>query len=336
MLCSLVLLSVLLTSYKSRQDQDAWNDETTVVSVLLDLNEPLPIHYRGTASAEEIERGRQFIHEGKTTSATGKKSKYISKHFMCTSCHNTVREDENLKVVDQDARLKYAQENDLGYLQGSTFWGIVNREIWYNDDYFKKYGKLVEPARESLVESIQLCATSCAQGRSLEDWEVEAILAYYTSLQVKMGDLNLSKSEWNRLRILASRPNTYSEAVKLIKSKYALKSPATFVDPPHDKKAGYGLKGRPEMGKIIFNKGCQHCHRAMGESEVVLENNKESFQWLKRHMFDNSKLSMYEIVRHGTYAEFGHRPYMPHYTQEKMSDQQLEDLRAYIEQQLAL
>ena len=40
---------------------------------------------------------------------------------------------------------------------------------------------------------------------------------------------------------------------------------------------------------------------------------------------------MYEVIRHGTYDVLGHQEYMPQYTLEKLSDQQIEDLRAYIE-----
>ncbi|RMF22347.1 MAG: cytochrome c, partial [Bacteroidetes bacterium] len=39
---------------------------------------------------------------------------------------------------------------------------------------------------------------------------------------------------------------------------------------------------------------------------------------------------------YGTYAIPGHKPYMPHYPLERMSKQQVEDLRAYIEQQCEL
>lgn len=86
------------------------------------------------------------------------------------------------------------------------------------------------------------------------------------------------------------------------------------------------------MGKAIFELGCQHCHRPEGESDVVFESNKMTLNWLKRHMTDDDDDSIYEIIRKGTYASFGHKEYMPHYTLEKMSHQQVEDLRSYIEQ----
>ena len=36
------------------------------------------------------------------------------------------------------------------------------------------------------------------------------------------------------------------------------------------------------------------------------------------------------MVRHGTHPAPGHREYMPHYTKERMTDQQVEDLERYI------
>jgi mono/diheme cytochrome c family protein len=41
--------------------------------------------------------------------------------------------------------------------------------------------------------------------------------------------------------------------------------------------------------------------------------------------------SMYQVIRYGTPPKSGKRAYMPQYTSEKMSDQQVADLRAYIE-----
>ena len=40
--------------------------------------------------------------------------------------------------------------------------------------------------------------------------------------------------------------------------------------------------------------------------------------------------SIYHVNRYGTKPMGGKKAYMPHYTLEKMSNQQLEDLRAYI------
>ena len=321
----LPIMLVLVTIISMDLSQD-WDPKMPVSEVLFSLGEPKPAHFVAH-TIEVAKRGEELVKLGRTTDPSGKTSPYISKFYSCTSCHNVVREDSDLTLVDQDARLYYAMENEIPYLQGSTFWGMVNRETWYNDDYVLKYGDLVKKAEHSLEESIQLCAQVCSQGRKLESWEMESILAYLWSLQMTMGDL-----KWSELEINKFSEKNQGEKVALIKSKYLQKSPATFVDPPKDKRTGYNFDGRPEMGKAIFELGCQHCHRPEGESDVVFESNKMTLNWLKRHMTDDDDDSIYEIIRKGTYASFGHKEYMPHYTLEKMSHQQVEDLRSYIEQ----
>ncbi len=317
------LISVVVAMRESYQNFSA---KTPVAEMLFSLGEPKPAHYLD-ASESQVKRGEELVKLGRTENLQGNKSAYISKYYTCTSCHNVVREDPNLTVVDPEARLDYAVKNSIPYLQGSTFWGIVNRETWYNDDYVLKYGDLVKKAENSLEESIQLCAQVCSQGRILEPWEMESILAYMWSLQMKVGDLEWSEEEASKFEALSD-----TQKKVLIKSKYSKKSPATFVDPPENKKEGYAFEGRPLKGKAIFELGCQHCHRPKGESDVVFEANKLTLNWLKRHITDNDDDSIYEIIRKGTYAAFGHKEYMPHYTLEKMSHQQVEDLRVYIEQ----
>ncbi len=318
-LCCTAMLSINLNKT---------NPNTNVADLLAELGEERPDHYLANISPEMIKRGEEIIKLGKTIGPNGKSSKYVSKYYTCTSCHNVGREDLNLFKVDQDARLDYAIANKVPYLQGSTFWGIVNRETWYNDDYVLKYGDLVRKAEHSLKESTHLCATVCAQGRPLENWEMESVMAYYWSLQLKMKDLNFSDEE---LVNIETSKMTNEGKIALIKSKYLQKSPATFAKQPEDKKQGYPHEGNPLLGKAIFELGCQHCHRPNGESDVVFENNDLTYKWLVKHIPDNSDLSIYQIIRKGTYAEYGHKEYMPHYTLEKMSHEQVEHLRSFLE-----
>lgn len=312
---------------RSHEPQTTIKDATKVAELLYEWGEPKPEHYLDTYTEEMVQRGYDLIHIGKTKNPPeGENSRYISRFYKCTSCHNTQREDPDLSRIDPDARLKYALDKGIPYVQGSTFWAIANRESWYNDDYFLKYGDSVRAAKHSLIRSTQLCAVVCSQGRRLKDWEMESILAYYWSMQLTFKDLGLSKKKRAELEALPKE-----EAIKKLKSYYMQKSPATFGDNPESKMDGYGLKGRPKMGKAIYELSCQHCHRENGESDVVLDDYKSTFRWLKRNVPANSKLSIYEIIRKGTYSEKGHREYMPHYTLEKLSNQQLEDLRSYIE-----
>lgn len=321
-----LLVSIFLISLMAFSDDDHWSEESSVSEVLFYLGEEKPEHFTEERTPKMIEEGRQLVINGRTS-----KGSYISKYFVCASCHNSVREDPDLKVIDQDARLNYAKEQGIPYLQSSTFWAIVNRESWYNDDYVKKYGDLVTKANKSLKESIQLCATVCSQGRSLDEYEMNALLAYLWSIELTIKDLDLTDHELRQVYQAYNDQSKFESAKELIKSKYLKKSPATFVDGPEDKAKGYGLAGRPEMGEVIFHQSCQHCHRANGESDVVFADDKTTFRWFKRHIEDNSRLSIYNIIRFGTYSESGHKEYMPHYTLEKMSHQQVEDLRAFIE-----
>lgn len=321
---ALIFTALLFTNLNFRSKIDP---QAGVASTLFDLGEPKPEHYMENPAKELIWRGEQLIKEGKSVSPEGVKGKYISKYYTCTSCHNIEREDPNLAVVDQDARLKYAMERKIPYLQASTFWGMVNRETWYNDDYELKYGSLVEPARNSMKGAINLCATVCSQGRALEIWEMESIVAYLWSLEMKLSDLSLTESELTQLENKQIKP---SEKIQLIKSKFLPKSPATFAEPPADKRVGYGYEGDPKLGKGIFELGCQHCHRPNGESDVIFEPNELTYDWLLKHQADNSDKSFYQIIRKGTYSQYGHQEYMPHYTLEKMSDQQIEHLKAFL------
>ena len=325
----LVAFSVVLAVSSASEGIVALTPESSVAETMYALGQEKPSHFRENVSPEEIERGRQLVWEGITSNPPqGETSAPISRFFTCVTCHNTVREDPDLTKVDSDARLSYAMEKRIPYLQGSTFWGIVNRTSWYNDDYVLKYGELVEKAKNSLEESTQLCALVCSQGRTLKQWELDAIIAYYWSLEMNLGDLGLTDPE--RLAQLAALPDT--AGLQQIQDLFIPKSPATFSEPPTDKDAGYyGSEGNPTRGQAIYELGCQHCHRQGGGSDVILDDFKSTFRWLERNIPADSPLSIYEIVRHGTYSEAGHRPYMPHYTQEKLSDQQLEDLRAYVE-----
>jgi mono/diheme cytochrome c family protein len=328
---SYLILLILIFSFTPSSDQEITLHQN-VVDVLKSLGQEYPEHYIKTPDSTDIKRGYDLIHVGKTKPPDGFASKAISKFYTCTSCHNVEREDPDLTLVDQEARLDYAIENDLPYLQGSTFWGIVNRESWYNDDYILKYGSLVEKAKGSLKESINLCATVCSQGRELEDWEMKSILSYLSTLQMKIEDLDVNNKEVQQMNSLAeSNPDS---AIAFIKSHYLTKSPATFAELPDSKEKGYPLEGRPQRGKAIYELGCQHCHHAYGESDLVLDNSILTFKWLEKHIPENSKKSIYEIIRNGSYSELGHKEYMPNYTIEKMSHQQVEDLRAYIESNL--
>ncbi|MFT6867432.1 MAG: mono/diheme cytochrome c family protein, partial [Cyclobacteriaceae bacterium] len=305
-------------------------NELSLNHVLQTLGDPAPIHEMDW-DQKQIEIGKELVETGQAVLADGKKSKPISKYFVCTNCHNSEREEMDIRFSDPDTRLPYAIEHGIPFLQGTTFWGIVNRESWYNDDYFLKYGEGVRAANSSLRESIQLCAIECSQGRPLEKWEEDAILAYYWTLELKMADLEIPESIKLRVTNALKDEITDTTLVNELKGYYMTASPATFGHVLENKKEGYGMKGDVIIGEQIYETSCRYCHQEGGVSDFLLDYAPKTFKYLKKHMFQNDDdFSIYQIIRKGTYASPGARPYMPHYPEEKMSDTQIESLRLYV------
>lgn len=329
MLGMVVLVAVTMAFIMHPEDEIGPDD--SVAKTLIALGDGQPDHYIESVDLELSKMGEELVKNGRTIGPDGKKSKYISRYFVCTSCHNLEREDANLTAFNPEERIDYVEEKGLPFLQGTTFWGIVNRESWYNDDYVLKYGENVEKANKDLREAIQLCAVECSQGRRLESWELEAILHYYWTLELKIADIGADTRTLKTAAVSISQNKTNPQIVTSIKSLYALRSPATFAYPPEEKFEGYGLEGDPARGKKLYENSCLHCHMHQGVSDFVLDNSTYSFKFLHKYMPSNNQLSFYEVIRKGTYSWPGSRPYMPHYPKEKMSDQQVEDLRSYIE-----
>lgn len=324
------LISLSFAYFRNTDQTKTYAKDSYVHEVLYDLGYPKPAWFPEKITDEDIRRGKEIVENGYTDDPSGGKSKYVSLYYVCTNCHNSVIEDPVLSVMDPEARLTYAIEKNLPFLQGTTFYGATNRESWYNDDYYKKYGDLVKPAKDDIREAIQLCAMECSKGRPLEQWEEDVILAYYISISYRLQDI-LTDDEIAALNVEKNDPARHADLIAQIRSKYALKSPATFVEPPYEK-GGDLPKGDPARGKAIYTLSCQTCHKAYGCSDNVFDNSVFTFRKFDKD-FDKDYWWLFKAVRHGFYGYPGHEPYMPHYTAERMTDQQVMDLKAYIEQE---
>ncbi|WP_020535494.1 hypothetical protein [Lewinella cohaerens] len=330
-LTPLLLLS-LLAGFQP-QDKPIEISSDTSVAEVLDALGAAPAEHRVNMDVGDIsaEIGRQLVHEGFVPYPDGDgKTRRQSKHFVCTSCHNTVKEDPDLRYADPEARLAYVAENNIPFLPGTTLYGVVNRKTYYNGDYEKKYGDLVRPARNDLRGAIALCATECAQGRELEDWEMESILAYLWTIDLKMGDLSLPAKSLSSIEAATMGKGDKKAAAALLNSYFMDHSPATFLVPPTDRVAGYGEEGDPMNGALVYEQSCLHCHSERRYSFFNLDESTYSFNFLEKHFPTYSRYSSYQVLRYGTSPSPGKRAYMPHYTQERMSNQQVEDLRAFV------
>ncbi len=330
----LSLLLLLGIAFQPVADPVADWQSASVATTLQELGAKAPAHLpRTDLPGVSVEAGRKLVHEGIAIAPKGQDADRQSKHFVCTSCHNTVREDPDLRVSDPDTRLAYAEANDLPFLPGTTLYGVVNRETYYNGDYEKKYGDLVKLARHDLRQAIHLCATECAQGRPLKDWEMESILAYMWTLDLKMSDLSLTPATEKTVSQALSSGQDREQAQTLIHEAYLSGSPAIFLLPPPDREIGYaGITRDAANGSLVYTRACLHCHESQRYSFFELERSAYSYDFLAKHFPRYTRYSVYQVGRYGTSPIPGKKAYMPHYTAERMSNQQMEDLRAFVEE----
>ncbi len=305
-----------------------------VLDVLWQLHDEMPEDYIniGNLNTQLINQGKNLVTTGFLNPNSKNKDKKQSKHFVCTDCHNIQREDPDLTKSHPENRLDYVVKNKIKFLPATTLYGTINKNHWYNGDYSKKYGELVEPARDTLKNAIQLCAVVCSQGRLLNKNELEAVILFLNDRSYRIKDLNLLENEKQHIAEAISSGNTkkQKEAIKLIKSKYLDYSPATFMKPQEIDNRSFGIKGNPETGKQIFELSCLTCHKEGGVTNYKLHDDKLTHKHLKYWANTHKVFSVYDITRKGTYSKNGYKPYMPNYTKQRLSDQQLEDLMAYI------
>ena len=336
-LSSIMMGVVILASFKVAEKynipQINIEKTTPIQEVLALLGDEKPNHTTNNAVEGASAALGEALFKTGIAKKEGGRSGVQSKHFVCISCHNIEKEDPDLRSNDPQARLEYAAKNDLPFLQGTSMYGAVDRRAFYSGDYYLKYGESVKKANNDLREAIQLCAVECSQGRLLDEVELESVLAYLWTIGLKMEDLSLSEDDWQRIKEDAKDEKKYVELITFIKSFYMDNSPATFVKPPADRKAGYNLKGNPENGKLVYDQSCKHCHENTRYSFFDLDDDVMTFKHLKKNFPKDNRYSLYHLIRNGTFPLYGKNAYMPRYTKEKLTDQMVEDLRAYIEQE---
>jgi mono/diheme cytochrome c family protein len=332
-LITILLLAGAWILFQSSEKEAAILDENQSLYQTLDQLGYRSVRHLPDLSIEgaSAKIGEDLVKFGFSEGEGQKKVKRQSKHFVCTSCHNVEREDPDLSVSDPEARLAYVVKKGLPFLQATSLYGAVNRTEFYNDDYVKKYGELIKPAKNDIREAIQLCAVECAQGRKLHDWEVESILAYLWEIELTLGDLNLDEKEAAIIQKAINGENLAMESIQILESKYLKGSPAHFVEPKIRDKDNSTASGNAQNGKLVYDVSCKHCHLNNRYSYLNLDDSSLTFKWLSNKADTYSRYSIYQIIRYGTFAMHGKSSYMPRYPKEKMSDQQIEDLKAYLD-----
>lgn len=279
-------------------------------------------------------------------------SKPVSEFYRCTHCHNFAREDATLLEQNPEARVawidsqagKTKSDAPLWLAPGTTFWGAVNRETFYNDSYeiyhFLKTANDKEMDAKSLEDSIQICCRYCSVGRFAETWEVNSLLAYFWDNEIKLSDLELPANVESAVLATLSEPDkSPAELVKatraFVRRQYLLKAGDSFTaEPekpmpekaatekpgpgetgPYPDKAAY--KGDPAIGKRFYSLACDRCH------------GKDKPNELQGSTLIRDLRKYHKILSHGTAHD--DQPYMPMFTSQRLSRQQIADIQAYLQ-----
>ena len=331
MIIFLLILTIIMISPLLLEQTYAWNTSTPVSKVLEDLGDPLADHAIEYTEAM-VQRGKDIVLKGQTIGPDGSLSEKQSVYFVCTDCHNIKREDPDPRYSDPTARLSYAKKNNLQFLPATTLYGMVNRTSWFNDSYILLYGDTILPGHKNLRKAVQICSEVCSSGRRLKKWELDSLMAYFWTIELKLGDLNLSADDWKTLKKAEANPVRHKELILWLKSFYFKASPATFDSPPERLSIGYrGLVGDPERGEDVYKLACLNCHAEEGgSSHYELDLSIHTIRPLYENRAKQNRRSFYNAIRDGIYFKYV-RPYMPQYSLERMTDQQIEDLNAYLE-----
>ncbi|MCS7160061.1 MAG: cytochrome c [Gemmatales bacterium] len=198
-----------------------------------------------------VQWGRELVHwaQVKNPPLGPAPSVPLAETYRCIHCHNLVREDVILTQQDPEAREQMLEDNPalagkktgVRLMTGTTFWGMVNRERFYNG-YYARYHRLkvrdggqFRPMNpESLADAVQVCCSYCSAGRFPEDWELDSILAYLWTLELRLRDLDLPPPTQLRLleQLNSSHPDTVAAARQELRKHYLLASAAHAVEPP--------------------------------------------------------------------------------------------------------
>jgi hypothetical protein len=285
-------------------------------------------------------------------------SKPISKHFKCVACHNYEREDPVLTNQNPEARFAWIEKTGRGIylLQGATMWGVVNRETFY-PDYYAIYHHLCVPKgkkppstpcgpllkicgpgcrtmdQDSLEDAIQVCSAYCSAGRYLDEWELDALLAFFWDQEIRLKDLGLPPEQAAHVEAILTSPSPdpqYARGLRhLLAGKYAKKADNTFRG--DFKSTGYtrqgsivveyedGTKYTGESGRggRLWNLSCARCHGTKNLPQ-------------KANHFTKDLGKFHKMLAKGTRHRDKH--YMPNFTLERLSRQQAADILLFLRQ----
>jgi len=341
----LLLFFIALTNLALKKVPDSnstlvINDQTTVWEVMTSL---------GKTNVNNIDKGRQFdaakgeqlIRRGITYNFNGKKTAPMSPKLSCIACHSLQAEHPKPSTMNPQSRLEYADSMGLPFLPGAPFVGLVNRIAFFTNDYQEifthKYKQSLEIGHKNIRKAIQGCNTVYGKGRMLDAWEVESILAFLWKLELKIGDLKIPKDVLSQIQESVNTNIANSRAVNLMRRYYMEVYPASLAAPIPLHKRGQVSPVLNDFnnGRRVYKTSCLYCHANKKFANFSLDRQQKTFKFLKKHLDSTSPFSIYDAIRYSPGSK-ANRKGVPHYTAQRMSDQQVQDLRFYITQMAKL
>jgi mono/diheme cytochrome c family protein len=262
-------------------------------------------------------------------------------------------------VQDPEARLTYIESTNpnLSLLPATTFWGIVNRDSFYND-YYAQYHGLCAPETttdvqlaiggpdssgncapgtrrmnpNSLEDALQVCSAYCSEGRYMVRWELDAVMAYLWDLEVKLDDLVLTDAERNEitgsLLNLKASAKAVEAARALLGTKYLRAAGDTFRDLPE-----LTVNGDSSVRVGPYSDGAAYTGDSRRGEQVYARScahcHGTAIMPLKGAALIGSVKLYYQALAKGLPAQ--NAPYMPEFTLQRLSRQQSADIQAYLD-----
>jgi cytochrome c len=314
--------------------------ETMVWKVMTSLGK-LNVNILDKKRRSDKIKGQQLVTQGYTRSFKGNKTASTSKKLFCVACHTIEKEHPNIGNMNPQSRLEYGDSMSIPFLPGAPFYGLVNRVAFFTNDYqqiFAHKNRLdLQFGHRDIRKAIQACNTVYAKGRTLDAWEIESILAYLWTLELKIGDLNIPDSILTIAEEAIKTNRNNARAVNLMRRYYQEVYPASLTPPlPIQERSLISpVLNSFTTGKKVYKQSCLHCHANKRYANFKLDRRQKTFKFLKKHFDSPTRYSIYDAVRYSPGSK-GNKTNPPHYTAQRMSNQQLQDLRFYIAQKARL
>lgn len=315
-------------------------DETLVWKVMTSLGK-VNVNVLDKEKPSSENKGRQLVTRGYTNTFKGNKTAPTSRKLFCVACHTIEKEHPNSNNISPQSRLEHGDSMDIPFLPGAPFYGLVNRVAFFNNDYQEIFSDknrvAVQVGHRDIRKAIQACNTLYAKGRTLAPWEIESILAFLWTLELKVGDLNMPDTIIRIAEEAINSSKDNARAVNLMRRYYKEVYAASLVLPLPigERNLISPVLNDFANGKKVYRRSCLHCHAGKRYANFKLDGSQKTFKFLKKNFDIPSRYSIYDAVRYSPGSK-GNRTTPPHYTAERMSNQQLQDLRFYITQKAKL